>query len=192
MKYPSLLSFPQCTTYDLLEKGIEVHIVADAVSSRRYLCILYFVLLYSIVSPTLNIDLFLCVSGIGLYVFLLLCLPTQPDRPLVCSVPTEAERGVPHHHWGCSAAAGSRRQTPKLQGGACSSCTLLLPWVTFVCFMPDKLIFFIDRSRGFWLTRPLTPASSPSSALCSSTISCDSVPKILYRISLQHTDKVLQ
>lgn len=27
----------QCTTYDLLEKGIEVHIVADAVSSRRCL-----------------------------------------------------------------------------------------------------------------------------------------------------------
>lgn len=31
------LSFPQCTTFDLIEKGIEVHIVADAVSSRRYL-----------------------------------------------------------------------------------------------------------------------------------------------------------
>lgn len=27
----------QCTTYDLLEKGMEVHIVADAVSSRRCL-----------------------------------------------------------------------------------------------------------------------------------------------------------
>lgn len=25
-----------CTTYDLLERGMEVHIVADAVSSRRY------------------------------------------------------------------------------------------------------------------------------------------------------------
>lgn len=30
-------SSPQCTTFDLLEKGIEVHIVADAVSSRRYI-----------------------------------------------------------------------------------------------------------------------------------------------------------
>lgn len=30
------ISFLQCTTYDLLEKGMEVHIVADAVSSRRF------------------------------------------------------------------------------------------------------------------------------------------------------------
>uniref|UniRef100_A0A3Q3QK83 Isochorismatase-like domain-containing protein n=1 Tax=Monopterus albus TaxID=43700 RepID=A0A3Q3QK83_MONAL len=28
-----------CTTYDLLEKGMEVHIVADAVSSRRYVSV---------------------------------------------------------------------------------------------------------------------------------------------------------
>lgn len=35
----------QCTTYDLLEKGIEVHIVADAVSSRR--CLKFPVAYYS-------------------------------------------------------------------------------------------------------------------------------------------------
>lgn len=41
--YIILISFPQCTTYDLLEKGMEVHIVADAVSSRRYFfCLLFF------------------------------------------------------------------------------------------------------------------------------------------------------
>lgn len=35
--FNSFESSPQCTTFDLLEKGIEVHIVADAVSSRRYI-----------------------------------------------------------------------------------------------------------------------------------------------------------
>ncbi len=41
------MSYPQCTSYDLLERGMEVHIVADAVSARRYLCIQFFFLLYS-------------------------------------------------------------------------------------------------------------------------------------------------
>lgn len=49
------------------------------------------------------------------------CFLLQPDRPFVCSVSSEAERSLPHHHRGCPAAAGSRRQTPKLQGGACHS-----------------------------------------------------------------------
>lgn len=39
------ISFPQCTAYDLLEKGMEVHIVADAVSSRRYFSVCFFLLL---------------------------------------------------------------------------------------------------------------------------------------------------
>lgn len=33
---PLLIASPQCTAFDLLEKGMEVHIVADAVSARRY------------------------------------------------------------------------------------------------------------------------------------------------------------
>lgn len=58
-----ILSFPQCTTYDLLEKGMEVHIVADAVSSRRYLSVLCLFCCIALFSSALNIDWFLRVSG---------------------------------------------------------------------------------------------------------------------------------
>lgn len=82
------LSFPQCTTFDLLEKGIEVHIVADAVSSRRYLCVLcLFVFLFcylALLSPALNINWFLCVWKLYtcVCVLLLFCvsLHSQTDR----------------------------------------------------------------------------------------------------------------
>lgn len=76
------LFFPQCTTYDLLEKGMEVHIVADAVSSRRYLCILCFFCYTALWTPVLNIDMILCVSANCIYVLLLFCvsLHSQTDR----------------------------------------------------------------------------------------------------------------
>uniref|UniRef100_A0A3B4Z3P0 Isochorismatase domain containing 2 n=1 Tax=Seriola lalandi dorsalis TaxID=1841481 RepID=A0A3B4Z3P0_SERLL len=119
-----------CTTFDLLEKGMEVHIVADAVSSRRYLCCIVIQhchhLHHIVFCP-------LCANGSYVCNYRLLCLPPQPDGPFVCSVPTEAERSLPHHHRGRPAAAGPRRQTPQLQGGAHCSCSVLHSSIIFVC-----------------------------------------------------------
>lgn len=80
------LSFPQCTTFDLLEKGIEVHIVADAVSSRRYLCVLCFFfsfLLLSIVITCIKYQLVpVCVETVCVCVCYCFCvsLHSQTDR----------------------------------------------------------------------------------------------------------------
>uniref|UniRef100_A0A7N8XTV2 Isochorismatase domain containing 2 n=1 Tax=Mastacembelus armatus TaxID=205130 RepID=A0A7N8XTV2_9TELE len=93
-----------CTAFDLLDKGIDVHIVADAISSRRYLFLL--------TTKKYNSVCEVCVTK-ELY-----CLPPQPVGPFVCSVPTETERSFPHHYRGCDAATHSRCQRPPLQGGA--------------------------------------------------------------------------
>ena len=55
------LSFPQCTAFDLLEKGMEVHIVADAVSSRRYLRILFCIVITCIKYRFVPVCVCVCV-----------------------------------------------------------------------------------------------------------------------------------
>lgn len=96
-------SSSQCTTFDLLEKGMEVHIVADAVSSRRCISLSH--------SGFMSLCVRTCATVLS-------CLPPQSDRPVVCAVTTEAERRLPHHHRGRPPAAGSGCKTPQLQGGA--------------------------------------------------------------------------
>ena len=61
-----------------------------------------------------------------------LCFPPQPNGPLVCPVQIEAERCLPHHNRSRPPAAGSRCQTPQLQGGDCYSWSLLLCLFTFL------------------------------------------------------------
>lgn len=169
---------PQCTTYDLLEKGMEVHIVADAVSSRRYFSVrcFFFLLLCSCG------NCITCVFVLHPKAKRTVCLPSPGWSRAALTSP-------PQRLFCCSWF--KTPNTPTLR-----RCLLhLLSVLAWNGSIPSRLpviqvtgffFYFIGRSRNFWPTHPLTLASSPSSALCREIITCHPDP---YWISVQPTSK---
>lgn len=213
--------YPQCTTFDLLEKGMEVHIVVDAVSSRRYLD--SFICSIASISPALHLNMFLCVSGngIGMRVWLFVSLHSQTDRLFALSrlkqsgaylttteavllqlvqdakhpnfkeVLTEPQLllfvSMCHKHTSPAVYPPTAVKTSWCSDGTsftCKAAILTSDSAASISYKSDNHVFFINRSRGFWPTRPPTPTSSASSALCRQIITCPSVPDILCRMSL--------